>query len=272
MKSPPVQRILTPLVSAVTVCVLSACSAIAQTAPAPPANETTAAPASAPPSGAVSTERGWANGFLRDVGGDYLHFLSKENAVWLGIGGAAALAVHPADDNLSEWAQEANASLSGAATYGSQLVHIPVAIGIWAIGAASGSDRFAETGRDLLRAQIAVVSWTFAIKVATDRTRPNGDPRSFPSGHASTSFATAMVLQEHLGWKVGLPAFAAATYTAASRVTANQHWASDVVFGAAVGLASGRTVTIRLREAHLVVAPLVAAGGGGVLVTASRKS
>jgi membrane-associated phospholipid phosphatase len=79
-----------------------------------------------------------------------------------------------------------------------------------------------------------------------------------------------MVLQEHLGWKVGLPAFAAAAYTAASRVAVNQHWASDVVFGAAVGLASGRTVTIRLREARLSVSPLAVSGGGGVLVTALR--
>ena len=91
---------------------------------------------------------------------------------------------------------------------------------------------------------------------------------SFPSGHASTSFATAMVLQEHFGWKAGVPAFAVAAYTAVSRVAANQHWASDVVFGAAVGLASGRTVTIQLRETRVTVAPLAVPGGGGVLVTA----
>ena len=161
-------------------------------------------------------------------------------------------------------------SLPGGDTYGSQLLHIPVALGVWAVGAAAGSGRVADTGRDLLRAQIAVVSWTYAIKVATDRTRPNGDPQSFPSGHASTSFATAMVLQEHFGWKAGVPAFAAAAYTAVSRVAANQHWASDVVFGAAVGLASGRTVTIQLREARLRLAPLAVPGGGGVLVTAVR--
>jgi membrane-associated phospholipid phosphatase len=209
--------------------------------------------------------------FVRDVGGDYVHFLSKESALWLGAGGLAALAVHPADDNLSEWATENSPSMPGADTYGSQLLHVPVAAIIWAVGAAAGSGRVADTGRDLLRAQISVVSWTYAIKVATNRTRPNGDPRSFPSGHASTSFATAMVLQEHFGWKLGVPAFAAAAYTAVSRITANQHWASDVVFGAAVGLASGRTVTIRLRDARFSLAPLAVPGGGGVLVTALRQ-
>jgi len=53
-------------------------------------------------------------------------------------------------------------------------------------------------------------------------------------------------------------------------VAANQHWASDVVFGSAVGLASGRTVTIQLRGSRISAAPLVVPSGGGVLVTALR--
>jgi membrane-associated phospholipid phosphatase len=269
MECTRVKRIHRLAVVSVTACLISARSGIAQTAPAP--LSIAAAPAVALPSNdAAPTERGWAIGFVRDVGGDYLHFFSKENGVWLGIGGLAALAVHPADDNLSEWATEDNPSMPGADTYGSQLLHVPVAMIVWAIGAAAGSGRVADTGRDLLRAQISVVSWTYAIKAATNRTRPNGDPHSFPSGHASTSFATAMVLQEHFSWKLGVPAFAAAAYTAVSRVAANQHWASDVVFGAALGLASGRTVTIHLRESRLSLAPLAVPGGGGVLVTVLR--
>ena len=55
-----------------------------------------------------------------------------------------------------------------------------------------------------------------------------------------------------------------------SRVTANQHWASDVVFGAAVGIAAGRTVTIQLRETRLSLGLLAVPGGGGVLVSTSR--
>ena len=235
--------------------------------------QTEAAPPNTGPAALVDTEapdHGWALRFVRDVGGDYLHFFSTENAMWLGGGGLTALAVHPADDDLSEWAQENNPSLAGGYTYGRQLLHLPVAMAVWAIGAAAGGGRVADAGRDLLRAQISVVSWTYAIKIAADRTRPNGDPHSFPSGHASTSFATAMVLQEHFGWKAGVPAFAMAAYTAASRVGVNQHWASDVVFGTAVGLASGRTVTIAVRETRLSLGPLAVPGGGGVLVTALR--
>jgi membrane-associated phospholipid phosphatase len=224
------------------------------------------------PAGAQPADDGSVAGrFIRDVAIDYKNFLSVENAEWLGLGGAAALVMHAGDDTVAEWAQTSNpASLTGGAEYGSQYLQIPLAIGWWTFSAAAGSSRHAAAGRDLLRAQLSVVSWTYAIKYAADRTRPNGDPRSFPSGHASTSFATAMVLQEHYGWKLGLPAFLAATYSGVSRVVDNQHWASDVVFGAAVGMAAGRTVTIHVREARVTVAPLAVPGGGGVLISALR--
>jgi membrane-associated phospholipid phosphatase len=145
-----------------------------------------------------------------------------------------------------------------------------VAIAWWIAGSAAGSPAQAAVGRDLVRAHLSVWSWTYAMKFAVDRTRPNGDPHSFPSGHASTSFTVATVLQEHFGWKVGVPAFAAAAYTGVTRVADNQHWASDVVFGAALGIASGRTVTIHLRNTKVSAAPAPIPGGLGVTFTAVR--
>ena len=205
--------------------------------------------------------------FLDDVAHDYLRFLSVENAEIVALGGAAAGGAHAADAAVAHWVETNQPSTwVGGNEYGSQYVHIPVAVAWWAIAALAGSEKGADAGRDLLRAQLSVVSWTYGIKYAADRTRPNGDPRGFPSGHASTSFASAMVLQEHYGWKLGLPAFLAAGYTAGSRVIAGQHWTSDVVFGAAVGIASGRTVTWHLRQTQVVFAPLPLPGGGGVLV------
>jgi membrane-associated phospholipid phosphatase len=79
------------------------------------------------------------------------------------------------------------------------------------------------------------------------------------------------VLEDHYGWKVGLPAFLVASYTAASRVVANDHWTSDVVFGAALGMASARTVTIKFRESRLAVAPVVAGKRGAVVVSVVRS-
>ena len=217
---------------------------------------------------AAAADGGVAKRFVRDVGSDYKNFFSVETGLWLGIGGGAALAMHAADDSIQQSATGPNAiSLPGGSIYGSQLFQIPVAVALWGIASAAGSERHAEAGRDLLRAQISVASWTYLIKVVAQRKRPDGSNYSFPSGHASASFATAMVLQEHYGWKVGLPAFLAAGYTGASRITDNQHWASDVVFGAFLGMASGRVVTLQLRQARVTLAPLAVPKGGGVVVT-----
>jgi membrane-associated phospholipid phosphatase len=245
------------------VCVFGARSLRAQTSPPVGADPSTAVVVADAP----ASDGGAAVRFIRDVGGDYKHFFSVETAVWLGVGGGAALAVHPADQAISDAARDANDTLPGGSVYGSQYLQIPVAIAWWAIASAAGSERHAETGRDLLRAQISVASWTYAIKLVTDRTRPNGDSHSFPSGHASASFAAAMVLQDHYGWKVGLPAFVVASYTAASRVVENQHWTSDVIFGAALGIASARTVTIKFRESRLSISPVVAPKSGALIVS-----
>jgi membrane-associated phospholipid phosphatase len=236
----------------------------------------TAAPVGAQPSDGGTAAQTPDDGnvathLIRDVASDYKNFLSVDTAQRITIGAFAAGALHAADEEIASSIQEGSGTtLPGGSTYGSQLLHLPVAAAWWAIASAAGSSRHAAAGRDLLRAQISVVSWTYAIKYATDRTRPNGDPRSLPSGHASTSFATATVLQTHYGWKLGLPAYIAATYSGVSRIYENQHWASDVVLGAAVGIASGRTATVRLRRTKMTVAPLAVPGGGGVMFTTLR--
>ena len=75
------------------------------------------------------------------------------------------------------------------------------------------------------------------------RERPDGsDHQSFPSGHASVTFATATVIERHLGWRKAVLGYAIASYVAMSRIHDNQHYLSDVVFGAAVGTIAGRTV------------------------------
>jgi membrane-associated phospholipid phosphatase len=215
--------------------------------------------------------------FLKDVAGDYADIASWESVKWYAGGAVSAGLMHFADEALREATQEPEAALTRAfeasgtgATYGNVGIQLPMAVGWWAVGAAVSDPHAARVGRDLARAQINALSWTYALKYAVDRTRPNGDPRSFPSGHASATFATAMVLQQHYGWKVGTPVFIAASMTGASRITVNKHWASDVVFGAFVGMAAGRTATRAERRHNVVVHPFAVPGGGGVMVIRSK--
>ncbi len=206
--------------------------------------------------------------FVKDVARDYRNTFAKETAIWYGAGLAAAGLVHLADEDIREALADPpetmQSALEGGDKYGNVALQLPLAIGWWVIGHAAGSARVADAGRDLLRAQINAASWTYALKFAVNRDRPNGEKRSFPSGHASATFATAMVLQQHYGWKLGVPFFAGATYTAMSRISTNKHWASDVVFGAAIGMASARTVTLHLRKHKISLMPIAVPGGGGL--------
>ena len=215
----------------------------------------------------ASSEGAGVKAFVRDVGSDYRDFLTLENAEFVAVGATATGVLGGLDHQLAEATSGPTpAALKPGQTYRNLAFQFPLALTWWIVGQASGSRRGADAGRDLVRAQISALSWTYAIKYSVNRTRPNGDPRSFPSGHTSATFATAMVLQKHYGWKLGLPMLAASTYTAAERVTNNKHWPSDVAFGAVIGMLSGHTVTLHLQRAQLGVQPVPVPRGGGIVV------
>jgi membrane-associated phospholipid phosphatase len=114
----------------------------------------------------------------------------------------------------------------------------------YGLGRAFKNDCAAAVGGELVQAQLISQVLTYGIKGSVRRSRPEGGGFSFPSGHTTAAFASATVLQRHFGWKVGFPAYAAATYVAASRVQGQRHYLSDVAFGAALGVVAGRTVTV----------------------------
>ena len=80
----------------------------------------------------------------------------------------------------------------------------------------------------------------------------NFNDHSFPSGHAAVAFALATSLAREIeGQWDDAAFFTLATLTAYSRMHDDKHWASDVVFGAGVGILASRFV--HRREAKLAV-------------------
>ena len=189
---------------------------------------------------------------------------SRETAVSLGIAGALALTALPADRALTRRVSRSR-SFDGVFEAGDVLgeawTHVGGALGTLWLGGITGNRRLRVFGVDLARGQAANAFYTTGLKLAIDRSRPNGGSHSFPSGHASASFTAATVISRNFGLKAGLPAYAVASYVAASRVQQNSHYLSDLIFGAAVGIASARSVTVGRGRQQFIVAPVARPDG-----------
>ena len=96
-----------------------------------------------------------------------------------------------------------------------------------------------------------------ALKWTVNRTRPDGERKrsnsSFPSSHAANAFALAWVLARR--YRPAAPGlWAGAAVVAVSRIYLDRHYLSDVLIGAAIGVACA-WVAARLLQAHAARPP-----------------
>lgn len=216
---------------------------------------------------------------VRSTASDFAAF-PRRKSTWVILGGglvAAALA-HPFDDNV----QESLGDSSGAQKFfkagkylGSVYVQTGVAVGMYAIGryalppeSGTHTNKWSHLGFDLVRSTILSQVFVQGIKYAVRRDRPTGECCAFPSGHAATTFATAAVLERHFGYRGAWPTLLAASYVGMSRLADNRHFLSDVIFGAALGTATGWTVVGRHGRENFALLPVPVRGG--VAITFAR--
>ena len=139
---------------------------------------------------------------------------------------------------------------------------------MYLIGRLGGFDRVADMGLHATESVLLAEGVGFVLKRGIGRARPyvsnaqdardfsigtgfgTGDRRSLPSGHTYTAFALASSLTRELrAWKPASTWFVApvlyggATLVGMSRMYHNQHWASDIALGAAIGTFSGLKLT-----------------------------
>ncbi len=193
---------------------------------------------------------------------------SKRSAFIAAGGTAVTLALAPLDDDARDAAETAPPTSYAKVgnVIGDGWFQAGAAVATYAIGRAIGDPETTHIGSDLIRGQMLNAVLTGAIKVAADRTRPNGGDFSFPSGHASATFTSAAVLETHYGWKVGVPAYAISGFVAWCRVRSLDHWVSDTAAGATLGIIVGHTVAAGHRQRDWQVVPAKTAGGFAVYV------
>ncbi len=202
---------------------------------------------------------------LKDIGHDQAGIwtsplrISPRDAFWLvPFAAGTGVALHydaQAQQNLGIDNSRIDASniVSG---FGSPYATLGGAAGLYFLGLRTHNEHLAETGRLGAEAVVDSLLVVEALKLATNRERPNeGNGQggfwphgsrsyeldgSFPSGHAAESFALARVIaSEYPSKPVQIAAYAFALAISASRVTARQHFPSDVLVGGTFGYLIG---------------------------------
>ena len=206
-------------------------------------------------------------------------FLGKD-ALLLGAFALGTAAVAPIDmriaARLQDSATQENRFLSKTAT-GFRILGNPgsffTGAGLYLIGRVDGNRRVQSLGLHSVESIMVANVVGVSIKLLAGRQRPYVDTkvpdsfqlfrgfagdqfRSFPSGHTITAFAFASTVTResqfwwpHATWYVGTAFYGGATLVGLSRVYNNQHWASDVMAGAAIGTLVGLKV-VKYTHSH----------------------
>lgn len=204
---------------------------------------------------------------------------------------AATVALFPLDRHFAEEMQspaaQSNRGLGSTATRAEKIAS-PGAYylggGLYLVGRVGKMPRLADLGLHATQSVLLAEGIGYVLKRTIGRARPyvsntadprdfsfgtgfgTGDRRSFPSGHTYTAFALASALTSETRawwpgstWLLAPVLYGGATMVGLSRMYHNQHWASDIVLGAAVGIFSG-TKLVRYMHAHDTLADRVLLG------------
>ena len=206
--------------------------------------------------------------------------LTGKDALLLGAFTLGTIAVAPLDIQVAKRLQDPgtqeNLFLKRSAT-GLRILASPGSIvagaGLYALGRGNGQRRVQSLGLHSIESILIADALSGTIKLVAGRARPyvdidnpadfqlfrgfSGHPyQSFPSGHTTTAFAFASTVTRetqfwwpHSAWYVGTVMYGGASLMGISRIYNNQHWASDVMAGAAIGTLIGLKV-VKYTHSH----------------------
>ncbi len=175
-------------------------------------------------------------------------YTSPEKLVVFGLTYGGSLAVQQSgvddtvEDHFSGHRTFKNNWRDGFAAVGNPGTHFGLA-GLWyLIGQQKMDEKTYEVGKTLFSALAINGLTTMAGQAASWDRSPNGEWGTFPSGHTSSSFTFASVMHEAYGPWVGAPLYALSALVGYERLESGEHYLSDVIMGAVMGLVIGHTV------------------------------
>jgi membrane-associated phospholipid phosphatase len=153
-----------------------------------------------------------------------------------------------------------------------QFVPLAAVFGLKTAGVKSRSD-FLNQVIISAKAELLMTAIVQGMKRWIPSERPSGSGmNSMPSGHTAQAFVSATILdmeyRDTSPW-ISVSGYVVATTTAVFRMANNQHWISDVLIGAGIGIFSTKVVyyTHRYRwgkKSSIVILPAIYKKGGGV--------
>ncbi|MFA5553561.1 MAG: phosphatase PAP2 family protein [Phycisphaerae bacterium] len=198
-------------------------------------------------------------------------FTQQNNIMLLSLAGGASIAMHntKADKSLQR-KFETNRVFEGFSSESLNVLGCPgthfAAAGLWYALSVDSNDVMNENRAWTMMTALAINGLvTVGLKAARNNRNPNGDRWAWPSGHTSSSFTVAAVLDEFYGPKIGIPAYVLASMVGYRMIEEGDHWASDVVFGAALGWVVGHAVAGKHKQLELAgfnVLPLTSTTDG----------
>jgi len=103
-----------------------------------------------------------------------------------------------------------------------------------------GRNNFIDRSIILAMSTILSAQLVTALKHGTHQLRPDESTyNSFPSGHTTTAFIGAELMNQEFGWRspwYSVVGYSMASGTALLRIMNNRHWLSDVIAAAGIGM------------------------------------
>lgn len=113
---------------------------------------------------------------------------------------------------------------------------------LWLTSTLMKDEKQHELAKSLTQALAVNGVSTLILKGAANTRSPDNERHAWPSGHTSSAFTVAAVLNEYYGPWVGVPSLALAGLVGYQRIDSRVHDFSDVVFGAMLGYVIGTSI------------------------------
>ena len=206
--------------------------------------------------------------YLEGFGNDFVEVVSSPKSwskkdvlrLW-GVLGAGIL-VYTVDQEIHQWSlDQRNSSSSNASRLIENIGHgtflSALIATMYVTGEISDDKNLRKTALLSLEGWLTSGLIVQGMKFITGRARPHTEEsfssfhpfssehrnKSFPSGHAASAFAVAVVIANHSEkFSIDFLSYSLATLVAMSRVHNSEHWMSDVFIGSAVGYFVGNKI------------------------------